>query len=103
MNKLQEKVKDFCQKNNLNSPIELRILDVTSELGEVAKEILKMSSYGKRTIKYSKAFKDEIGDLFYSLITVANFFDINLEDTLFLALSKYEKRLKKGTLGSLKN
>ncbi len=100
MKEIQEKIKKFCKKNNLESPAEYRVLDTMAELGEVAKEILKMSDYGKKPIEYRKELKSEIGDLLYSLITIANYFDIDLEDALNLVLEKYEKRLKKGSAGS---
>jgi len=38
--------------------------------------------------------------LLFSLITIANTFDIDLEDALGQVLEKYEKRLKKGSAGS---
>ena len=47
MNEVQKKVQLFCKKNNLSSSVEHRVLDVVSELGELSKEILKASSYGK--------------------------------------------------------
>lgn len=100
MKKMQQRVKEFCEKNNLESSPEYRVLDTMSELGEVAKEILKMSNYGRKPIKYKDEIKYELGDLMYSLITIANSFDIDLEDALKIALEKYEKRLKKGSAGS---
>ena len=92
MKKLQEKVKKFCKTYNLDRPVEYRVLDTMSELGEVAKEILKMSDYGQKPVKYKEEIKSELGDLFYSLITIANSFDIDLEDALNIVLEKYEKR-----------
>lgn len=71
-----------------------------SELGEVAKEILKMSDYGRKPFKYREELKTELGDLFYSIITIANSFDIDLEDALNMVINKYEKRLKKGSADS---
>ena len=52
MKHLQERVKKFCKDNDMEAPIEHRVLDTLSELGEVAKEILKMSNYGKQAIEY---------------------------------------------------
>tara|TARA_Y100000034_G_C6907887_1_gene421902 strand:+ start:5390 stop:5701 length:312 start_codon:yes stop_codon:yes gene_type:complete len=100
MKELQEKIKKFCKENNIESPVEHRVLDTMTELGEVAKEILKMSDYGRKTIKYREGLKSELGDVLYSLITIANTFDINLEDALQQVLEKYKKRLKKGSVGS---
>ena len=100
MRKIQERIKKFCKENDLESPAEHRVLDTMSELGEVAKEILKMSNYGRKPIEYREELKSELGDVLYSLITIANTFDIDLEDALHQVLEKYEKRLKKGSAGS---
>lgn len=100
MKEIQERIKKFCKENNMESPLEHRVLDTISELGEVAKEILKMSNYGKKHIEYREELKSELGDVLYSLITIANTFDIDLEEALNQVLEKYEKRLKKGSAGS---
>lgn len=100
MKELQQKVKKFCKENKLESPIEHRVLDTMSELGEVAKEILKMSDYGRKPLKYREELKSELGDLQYSIITIANTYDIDLEEALDIVLEKYKKRLKKGSVGS---
>ena len=100
MKKIQEKIKKFCKENNLESPAEHKVLDAMSELGEVAKEILKMSDYGRKPLKYKEEIKSELGDLLYSIITIANSFDVDLEEALNIVLEKYEKRLKKGSAGS---
>ncbi|MBU1137225.1 MazG-like family protein [Patescibacteria group bacterium] len=100
MKEIQEKIKQFCQENNMESPVEHRVLDTVSELGEVAKEILKMSNYGRKPIEYRAELKSELGDVLYSLITIANTFNIDLEDALKQVLEKYKKRLKKGSIGS---
>lgn len=59
-----------------------------------------MTGYGTQLVKYDPAFKNELGDVFYSLITIANEFDVDLEDALFEAIEKYHKRLTKGGMGS---
>lgn len=100
MQELQKRIKKFCADNNMESPVEYRVLDLVSELGEVAKETLKMSNYGRQEIQYSEEIKSELGDVLYSLITIANSFDIDLEDALEQVLEKYKTRLKKGSSGS---
>jgi len=100
MRRLQKEVSQFSQENNMLAPIEHRVLDAVSELGEVAKEILKMTDYGKKPLEYNSDIKGELGDVFYSLIGIANHFDIDLEEALNQALEKYKKRLKKGSAGS---
>ena len=100
MKELQEKIRKFCEENNLESPVEHRILDTMSELGEVAKEALKMSDYGRKPVKFREEMKLELGDLLYSVITIANSLNVDLDDALNLVLEKYKKRLNKGSAGS---
>ena len=94
MKETQHKVKLFCEQNNLESPIEHRVLDLVSEIGEVSKEVLKMSDYGRRKIEIREEITEELGDVFYSLITVANSLGVDLEHALELVLEKYKKRIK---------
>lgn len=61
-----------------------------------------MSDYGRKPLEYRKELKSELGDVLYSLITLANTFDIDLEDALNQVLEKYKKRLKKGSAGSVR-
>jgi len=100
MKEIQERIKQFCKDNDMETSAENRVLDTMSELGEVAKEILKGSNYGKKSAEATEDLKSELGDVLYSLITIANSFDIDLEEALIQVLEKYEKRLKKGSAGS---
>ena len=95
MNEAQKKVQLFYKKNNLSSSVEHRVLDVVSELGELSKEILKASSYGKSSYVSNEKIKLELGDVLFSLITLANSLDVNLDVALEAVLKKYEKRIEK--------
>lgn len=97
---LQGQIKNFCKKNKINHKPEIHALDLTSEIGEISKEILKMSNYGKKSIRYSEEIKGELGDALYSLIALANNFNIDLEEALQMVIKKYENRLAKGSAGS---
>ena len=96
MNEVQKKVQLFCKKNNLSSSIEHRVLDIVSEIGELSKEILKASNYGKSSYVYNENIKLELGDVLFSLIILANSLDVNLDVALEAVLQKYEKRIEKG-------
>lgn len=98
--KLQDDVKEFTKKHNLQHKPEVHTLDLMSEIGEVAKEILKATDYGKKEFKSREELKSELGDAFYSLLTVANACNVDLEQALKLVLEKYKKRLQKGGAGS---
>lgn len=100
MKDIQNKIDMFCKENKMESPGEYRLLDLYSEMGEVAKEILKTTNYGRNKYKPNDKIKDELGDVFYSLITVANSYDVDLEEELNKTLNKYNKRIKKGSAGS---
>jgi NTP pyrophosphatase (non-canonical NTP hydrolase) len=95
MNELQEKVRKFCRQHGLEMPPEQRMLDLVSEIGEVAKEMITASDYGKKAPEYSEEMKGELGDLFYSLIAVANKLNVDLEEALDMVLVKYQKRIEK--------
>ena len=97
---LQDRVREFVEKHKLDSPPEFRVLDLVSEVGEVSKEILKMTGYGTKPLQKDEEIKSELGDVLYSLIVVANKFDINLGEALDLVLDKYNRRLEKGSAGS---
>ncbi len=96
----QKLVAEFCRKHNLTGNAEVRLLDTLSELGEVAKEILKATNYGEKNPVFGEEIKSELGDLFFSLLTLANELDIPLDEALNGALKKYKKRLAKGGAGS---
>jgi NTP pyrophosphatase (non-canonical NTP hydrolase) len=62
--------------------------------------MLKMSNYGRKPVEYSEELKLELGDVLFSLMTIANTLNIDLDDALRKVLDKYERRLKKGSAGS---
>ena len=53
------------------------------------------SNYGERKVKSNEKVKLEIGDALFSLVTVANDLDINMEKALKDVMKKYEKRIAK--------
>ncbi len=96
-----EEIKNFNLKFDRKMDATSRILDVQSELGEMCKEILKATSYGKKNFKPTDALVEEFGDVCYSLISFALENGISPEGAVKLALTKYEKRIKdKGNMGS---
>lgn len=100
MKELQEKIRIFCKQNKMENAPEYCLIDLVSEIGEASKEILKMTDYGKSPIKYREEIIGELGDVSYSLITLANSLDVDLEEASDLVLTKYQKRLTKGSASS---
>ena len=100
MQDIQDKVKRFADTHHMLAPLEHRLLDLQSEIGELSKEALKMTDYGTQPLRYKPEFKSEMGDVLFSLIQVANYFDLSLNEALDEVLEKYTKRLQKGSAGS---
>ena len=53
----------------------------------------------KNQFNLEKKLKGKLGNAFYSLITVANYFDVDLEESLNITIKKYEKKSYKTCSG----
>lgn len=101
---MQNKVKNFndnrtCHKTPM--PIYARILDIESEVGELAKEYLKGSKYGTQEFELKDDFKEEYGDVLYALVSLAVEVGINAEECLDIAINKLKLRIEKNnSMGS---
>lgn len=98
---VQALVEKFTKDKDIDSPVETRIIDLVSEVGELSKEVLKGTNYGNKVFDKSKEWESEIGDVFFSLICIANQTNTDLEDCLNQVIDKYQRRfITKGTLDS---
>lgn len=93
---LQHEVAEFVKEHGLEAPVHSRTLDLTAEAGELAKEVLKGTEYGRRQFEPSQGWEDELGDVFFALVCLANRTDIELEAALQSSLNKYRGRLECG-------
>jgi len=94
VNEIQRKVKRFVKLHKLECKPEFRFLDLVSELGEFAKEIINATDYGRKKFRFREKIKAELGDVLFSLLALANQLNIDVEKALEFALKKYEKRIK---------
>lgn len=94
----QRRVEEFTNRHGMHQSIEHHVLDLAAEVGEIAKETLEATEYGKRDFSVADGWNIEVGDAFFSLICVANSTGVNLEKALADAMRKYEDRLR--TTGS---
>ena len=101
---MQEKVKNFNDSLTIHKtpmPVSARLLDISSELGELDKEYLKATKYGTQSFAYSQDFELEFGDVLYSLFCLANETGIDVETALDKVLEKYKNRANKNqSIGS---
>ena len=101
MIELQRKVAEFVKEHQLEAGVEARFLDLISEIGELSKEHLKATDYGKKDGYVTESLMNEYGDVMFSLICLANSMGIDMEHALECALSKYKYRLEQtGKAGS---
>lgn len=98
---LQAEVARFAADHGLELPVPDRVLDLASEVGELAKEVLRATAYGRRGFVPSPAFADELGDVACALVCLAEAAGVDLGRALEAALAKYRRRLEvAGGVGS---
>ncbi len=90
----QSRATEFAEVHNLSRTPGVYALDLVSEVGEVAKEILLATEYGKRPYPETQnnALAGELGDVLYSLCQLATSANINLEEAFTQTLQKYQER-----------
>ena len=99
--RFQERCRVFLAWHGLGHNPQIHALDLVSEVGEVAKALLKGCEYGEVALQPTPALEEELGDAFFSLIALAESLDVDLETALDKALSKYETRItERGNAGS---
>jgi len=98
---MQKSVLDFIEKYSLRTDAQTRYIDLVSEVGELGKEFLLCTNYGKNQAVLNEKIADEIGDCIFSLMALCCELEVDFEMALQNALAKYEKRFNsKGSVGS---
>ncbi|TYL39439.1 nucleotide pyrophosphohydrolase [Natronococcus pandeyae] len=95
MNDRQRQVAEFVETHGLETPPEFRLLDLVSEVGELAKDANESTDYGASPADLSIE-SDELGDALFALLAVADSLEIDADAALEEALEKYERRLDDG-------
>lgn len=95
MSRNQQIVDEFIKKHKLETTPEMRVLDLISEVGEVSKELLKSSDYGKKELTISDELTSELGDVYFSLLDLATSLNIDLDKALEIVIQKYNSRISK--------
>jgi NTP pyrophosphatase (non-canonical NTP hydrolase) len=91
---LQSRVAAFVRAHHLETDVAHRLLDVASEVGELSTEVLKRTDYGKVAFRPDDAWADELGDVFFALLCLAEQTDVDAEQALLNSLKKYEQRIR---------
>jgi ribonuclease-3 len=97
----QRRVAAFARRHALLHEPPIHILDLVSEIGEVAKEALLATDYGRKAPMPRPELADELGDALYSLLALTEACGVDANSVLSAALEKYERRLaERGEAGS---
>jgi len=92
--KSQKLVAEFIAKEFKPTSVGAWLLDFESEVGELAKEWLKGSDYGRGELELQEGWAEEMGDVFFVLLALAEITDVDLEEALGKAINKYERRIE---------
>ena len=91
MDEQQQRVKDWMARYGLGTDPQVRMLDLSSEVGELAKEVLRSTAYGTRPFTPTASLE---------LLCLSQCLGLEGEAALGKALEKYEKRFaERGTIG----
>lgn len=95
----QREVAEFIAANELEADPTHRVLDLVSEVGEVAKEVNLSTEYGESGPV--EIATDELGDTLFALLALAEALDVDATAALRSAMEKYDSRLENtGDAGS---
>lgn len=89
----QRCVATFLTLHDLKGHLKERLLDLVSEVGELAKSALEASEYGRTPFAVTPAWREELGDVAFSLLSVAVASDVDLDSALEASLEKMARRL----------
>ena len=96
----QARVAEFLDDNDMRAPPAYRLLDLASEVGELAKNVNESTEYGADAAA-ADVERDELGDALFCLLALADELDYDASAALAESLAKYEARLAdSGSAGS---
>ena len=95
MDDAQQQVAEFVTEHDLETPPAYRVLDLASEVGELAKDANESTDYGT-TPADLEISADEVGDVLFATLALADALEVDADDALQEALAKYESRLEDG-------
>ncbi|MEF8830204.1 MAG: MazG-like family protein [Halobacteriales archaeon] len=87
----QQRVASFLAAKGLGADPAHRVLDLASEVGELAKEVNESTDYGADDDV--AVATDEVGDALFALLALAESLDQDASEALSASLAKYERRL----------
>ena len=99
---MQTMVQNFMRGCPQPMSIETCMLDIASELGELAKEVNIATSWSRYDdYKFRKNAKTELGQVAFTVLQLATLLDIDVESALEEVITEFRERYRKqGHTGS---
>ncbi len=92
MSTLQRTAAGFAEEAGIEALVHARLLDLVSEVGELSKEVRKVTDYGRAPFNPPESWAIEMGDVLFALMCRAKSTSADLET----ALDKYRERMTLG-------
>ncbi|MFX1274887.1 MAG: nucleotide pyrophosphohydrolase [Promethearchaeota archaeon] len=89
---IQKKVDDWIIRNGgYWNPLSMTCA-IIEEVGEVAREINSIEGYKPKKSYEKSDLAEEMGDLVFSIICLANYYQVDLGDSILKTIKKYSTR-----------
>jgi NTP pyrophosphatase (non-canonical NTP hydrolase) len=93
LNMFQKKIDEFIKKHGGYWPPLSMLSAIIEEVGELAREINHLEGYKpKKKTETTSDLGEELADLIFAIICMANHYNINLELKLKQIIQKYNER-----------
>jgi NTP pyrophosphatase (non-canonical NTP hydrolase) len=90
---IQQLVDDWIQDNGGYWEPLAQLASVTEEVGELAREINHLEKIKiKKNSEPKRKISDELGDVVFSIICIANYYKISLAEATISSIEKYSMR-----------
>lgn len=88
-------------QSHLSVTPEIRMHLLTSEVGELAKEVLRATGFGTRSFEVTSAFREELGDVLLNVLLLAEHAGVGPSECAALTMNKMRARVAAyGRVGS---
>jgi NTP pyrophosphatase (non-canonical NTP hydrolase) len=93
LKQIQKLVDDWIKQHGGYWPPLSILSAIMEELGELSREINFLEGYKPKSIEMKESsLKEELADLLYSIICIANYYKVDLDHELNKVIEKYSKR-----------
>ncbi|MBY9002374.1 MAG: nucleotide pyrophosphohydrolase [Candidatus Lokiarchaeota archaeon] len=92
-NEIQSKINDWIRDHGDYWPPLSMLSAIMEELGEFSREVNYQEGFKPKKLQHTESkLEEELGDLLFSIVCIANYYKIDLVDVLMMTMKKYFKR-----------